>query len=136
MERLVIAADIKKISEVLHFIKGDMCAKKIDEHIQFNAAMVAEEVFSNIAFYAYQKKENAYVSITTEKIDNDYIITFIDSGKKYNPLTQAEPDLTSDIMDREIGGLGIFLSKKLSDDMVYKRENKQNILIIKFGLNK
>lgn len=136
MQRFELVADIKKICAVLQFIKEDMVQLKIDEHTQFNVAMVAEEIFSNIALYAYQEKTAESVVITTELIDDYYSITFSDHGKAYNPLTQADPDLSVDLNGRPIGGLGVFLSKKLSDDITYKRKNLQNILCIKFKLAK
>ena len=136
MQRFELVADIKKICAVLQFIKEDMLQLKIDEHTQFNVAMVAEEIFSNIALYAYQEKTAESVVITTELIDDYYSITFSDHGKAYNPLTQAEPDLSVDLNRRPIGGLGVFLSKKLSDDIIYKRNGQQNILCVKFKLTK
>ena len=133
---LDIEADITKISDVLFFIKEDMQTYTIDKSIQFNAAMATEEIFSNIALYAYPQKINALVTILTEMIDDYYCITFVDKGNEYNPLKQVEPDLISDIKNRKIGGWGVFLSKKLSDDMVYRREDDKNILTIKFNPKK
>ena len=55
---------------------------------------------------------------------------FSDGGKKYNPLENKDPDITADLKDRKIGGLGVFLAKKLSDKISYTYENGQNILTI------
>ena len=58
------------------------------------------------------------------------MITFEDSGKPFDPLQKADPDVTLAAEDRAIGGLGIFLVKKTMDAMAYRRENDQNMLTI------
>ena len=57
-------------------------------------------------------------------------ITFIDSGIPYDPLMKPDPDVTLSAEEREIGGLGIYLAKKATDKMEYRREEDQNILTI------
>ena len=59
------------------------------------------------------------------------IITFIDSGKPFNPLNIVEPDISLSAEEREIGGLGIFLVKKTMNLVEYEYKNGQNILKIK-----
>ena len=59
------------------------------------------------------------------------IITFIDSGVPYNPLKKPDPDVTKDLEERELGGLGIFMVKKSMDDITYEYKEGQNILRIK-----
>ena len=131
---LDVEADVKKIGEVLEFIQKEMKGYKINKHIQFNATMAAEEIFSNISIYAYKATDLARVQVSTALADGVYAITFTDKGKKYNPLAQKQPDVTQELKDRKIGGFGVFLAKKLSDDMVYRREGKQNILTIRFKI--
>ena len=68
-----------------------------------------------------------------EMEDNPPKITliFIDQGTPYNPLENKDPDITLDIEDREIGGLGIFLVKKTMDELSYEYVDGQNILTMK-----
>jgi len=127
---LNIPADISKLEEVLLWLKKDMSSFGVSEKGQFNMIMAAEEIFSNIVSYAYAQKENATVEIITEKCDDMYTATFIDSGKKFNPIEQKNPDITGKLSDRQIGGLGVFLAKKVSDMMTYKYEDGHNILKI------
>ena len=58
-------------------------------------------------------------------------ITFIDRGVPYDPLNNATPDINLPAEDREIGGLGIFLTKKVMDDVSYEYKDGQNILMLK-----
>ena len=91
--------------------------------------IVIEEIFVNIVSYAYEKNTGE-VEIECEVKGNtpQLEITFIDSGKKFNPLALDDPDTTLMAEDREIGGLGILLTKKLMDDVSYEYKDGQNVL--------
>lgn len=131
---LITPADIKKLKEVLLYLKEDMEQHQLSVKSCFNMMTAAEEIFSNIALYAYDSKENAIITIKTSLVKDIYYITFIDNGKKYNPLEKPAPDISTDLKSKHIGGLGIFLAKKLSDMQSYTYRNKQNIL--KLGINR
>ena len=133
---LILPADIKKIKDVIDFLKKDMQEHKLSEKAQFNMVMASEEIFSNIAMYAYEVKENALATVLTSAENGFYYITFIDNGKKYNPLKAKEPDMSLEMKDRNVGGLGIFLAKKLSDTLTYSYKNKQNILVMGIAIDK
>ena len=133
---LILPADIKKIRDVIDFLKKDMQEHKLSEKAQFNMVMASEEIFSNIAMYAYEAKENALATVLTSAENGFYYITFIDNGKKYNPLKAKEPDMSLEMKDRNVGGLGIFLAKKLSDTLTYSYKNKQNILVMGIAIDK
>jgi len=130
-----VKADITKLEYVLNKLKADMIKHNASETAIFNMVMAAEEMFSNIALYAYDNKDGK-VNICIEQIKNMYYIKFIDSGKKYNPLKNENPDISSDIKDRNVGGLGIFLAKRYSDTMTYSYKNGNNILKIGIVLDK
>jgi len=133
---LILPADIKKIKDVIDFLKKDMQEHNLSEKAQFNMVMASEEIFSNIAMYAYETKENALATVLTSAENGFYYITFIDNGKKYNPLKAKEPDMSLEMKDRNVGGLGIFLAKKLSDTLTYSYKNKQNILVMGIAIDK
>ena len=89
----------------------------------------AEEVFINIASYAYPN-QHGDVTITVSFMNDPsrIAVTFADSGIPYNPLMNAEPDTTLDAENREIGGLGIFLVRTRMDDVTYEFRENQNLL--------
>lgn len=91
--------------------------------------LALEEIFVNISHYAYNPEQGDVV-IRYDYSDNIASITFIDSGKPYNPLANDDPDITLSAEDRDIGGLGIFLSKKLTNGIQYHREGNKNTLTI------
>lgn len=133
---LQTTADIAKLEKVLIWIKDDMNKHNISDKAQFNMITAAEEIFSNIASYAYPEKENAFIKIQTELRNSTYSITFKDKGKKYNPLNNKSPDIKAKIQDRKIGGLGIFIAKKVTDIMTYTHKDGYNILKIGIDINK
>ena len=95
-------------------------------------ALAVEEIFVNIANYAYNPgKGNATVRVEVEKDPLTVTITFIDGGVPYDPLKKDDPDVTLSAEERSIGGLGVFLVKKTMDDVSYEYKDGKNILSIK-----
>jgi serine/threonine-protein kinase RsbW len=93
--------------------------------------LAAEEALVNIFTYAYKGKEGD-VEIAC-KLDNNFdnekfTIEIADSGEPFNVLSVADPDICADISERQPGGLGIFLMKKLMDDVQYAYDGNKNIL--------
>ena len=70
--------------------------------------------------------------VTAQKENEHYCVSFTDNGKNFNPLEQKMPDTDVDIANREIGGLGILLVKKLADSVQYQRVENKNILKVYF----
>jgi anti-sigma regulatory factor (Ser/Thr protein kinase) len=81
----------------------------------------------NIAHYAYSP-ETGMVIIRAAAFGNEIRLEFEDAGKPYNPLEKADPDITAQAEDRPIGGLGIFMVKKIMDSMEYRYEDGKNLL--------
>ena len=88
-----------------------------------------EEMFINIARYAYEGREGT-VKLKIDLSENDRTVTFqiSDNGVPFDPLKKPDPDITLSAEDREIGGLGIFITKKTMDTVSYAYENGENIL--------
>ena len=95
--------------------------------------MCAEEIFANVAFYAYPERKGL-IDVTLNKSDNNIIFEFTDEGVEYNPLAKPDPDITLPPEERPIGGLGIYMVKNLADEIYYKRENNNNILTLIFNV--
>ena len=94
--------------------------------------LVIEELFVNVANYAYTPKEgNCTVQKEFQENPRAVVVTFIDSGMPYNPLEHEDPDTSLGVEERAIGGLGIFLVKKNVDDISYEHKDGQNVLRLK-----
>ena len=127
---LEVTADVNKLRDVLGFIDSLLEEAGCPMKVQMQIDLAVEELFVNIANYAYTDgKGKAQISalVTTRRAE----ITFADSGIPYDPLAKPDPDITLSADVRPIGGLGIFLSKKLMDEVTYKYEDSKNVLTIK-----
>jgi anti-sigma regulatory factor (Ser/Thr protein kinase) len=82
----------------------------------------------NIANYAYAKDGQTEISLAVN--DGVIIITFKDSGVPYNPLEKPDPDTEQSADERQIGGLGIFMVKRIMDSVSYQHDGKHNILTL------
>ena len=98
--------------------------------LTFRISLVIDELAQNVVAYSYEDESgNVEVEVTSEP--EAIIIEIIDEGHPFDPLTEApEPDLTSPIEDRPIGGLGVHFTKTLMDDIEYRRESGKNRLKI------
>ncbi len=94
--------------------------------------LATEEIFVNIANYAYEGKDGkAEISLEITKDPDTAVITFSDSGVPFDPLTHEDPDISLPADQRAIGGLGIFIVKKNMDDVKYAYVDGRNVLTIK-----
>ncbi len=89
-----------------------------------------EEVFVNVAHYAY-KGEAGKVEVSLEDEGENAVITLKDSGIPFNPLEREEPDITISAEERNVGGLGIFITKKVMDEVSYEYKEGFNILTMR-----
>ena len=132
MKELTILAAIENIPEVTAFVDAELEEAGCPMKVQFQIDVAVDEIFTNIAMYAYAPGTgSATVRIRVDRDEKVAEITFIDSGVAFNPLLQKEPDTTLPAAQRAVGGLGIFMVKKSMDEMHYAREGEQNILRIR-----
>ncbi len=132
---LVIEAKIENLDEVIGFIEEHLERTECPMKPRMQITMAAEEVFVNIAHYAYAPEiGNATVRVEVTGEPVSVVITFIDRGVPYDPLAKDDPDVTLSAEERTIGGLGIFLVKNTMDDVNYEYKDGQNILSLKKNL--
>lgn len=132
MKELYIEAMVDKLEQVLSFVDEELIALKCSTKIQTQIDIAVEEIFVNIAHYAYDSKNgHATISIVEEKNPTAVSITFIDNGIPYNPLEKEDPDITLSADERQIGGLGIYMVKKSMDNVDYEYKDGQNIFRIR-----
>ena len=131
MKELTLTAAVDKLPEATAFIDEQLEAVECSMKAQAQIDMVIDELFSNIAYYAYAPNTgDATVRFDFDEPTRTAVITFIDSGVPYNPLEKEDPDIKLSAQEREVGGLGIFLVKKTMDEIRYERRDGFNILSI------
>ncbi len=130
MEKITVEAVLENLQTVIDFATERLEARDCSMKTVMQTELVVEEIFVNIANYAYQP-EIGEATFCIEFEENALLMTFIDSGKPYNPLEQKAPDTTLALEERDIGGLGSFLVKKNVDEISYEYSDGKNILRMK-----
>ena len=135
MKELTIAATVENIEVVTDFVNEQLEAFDCSMKVQMQIDIAIDELFGNIAHYAYNP-EIGKATVRVEVIEDPLAVTvtFIDNGVPYDPLAKADPDTTLSAEERAIGGLGIYMVKKSMDDITYEYKDGQNILKIKKNL--
>ena len=132
MEKITVEAKIENLQQVTDFATEKLEARDCPIKASMQLELVIEEIFVNIASYAYESATgDATFCIDFAEDPGAVSLTFIDNGKPYNPLEKSDPDITLDANERDIGGLGIFLVKKNVDEIFYERTDDKNILRMK-----
>jgi len=132
---LDIEAITENLPRVAEFVDSHLEAINCPMRAQMQIGVAVEEIFINIANYAYHPdKGNATLRVEVSDAPVCVTITFVDHGVPYDPLAKADPDVTLSADEREIGGLGIFMTKKIMDDVTYEYKDGQNILTLKKNL--
>lgn len=131
MKELTIDATVENIETVTQFVNEQLelhgCSLKAQRQID----IAIDELFGNIAHYAYHPGVGpATVRVALKEDPLAVVITLIDRGMPYDPLKKADPNTRLSSEEREIGGLGIYMVKKTMDGVSYEYKNGQNILTI------
>ena len=130
-EELVIEAVVDNLDEVNLFVHKFIEQFEVSKRTLMQLDLIVEEIFVNVASYAYAPNTGS-VKILIEAKEEPLTVslTFIDSGVPYNPLEKSDPDVNLSADDRQIGGLGIFLTKNFVDNISYQFLDGRNILKI------
>ena len=135
MKELTITATVENIETVTEFVNEQLEALACPMKAQMQIDIAIDELFGNIAHYAYNPDvgdATVRVEVTEEPLA--VIITFIDNGMPYDPLNNADPDITLSADERQLGGWGSDMVKKTMDRVSYEYRDGQNILTIQKDL--
>ena len=132
MKTLTVKAKVHNLSRVLAFINKELDSAGCSKKSTFQIDVAVEELFVNIASYAYAPGSGD-VTISISISDDPAVaeITFLDAGVPYDPVSKSDPDVTLDAEKRTIGGLGIFMVKQSMDELLYDRRDDLNITTIR-----
>lgn len=132
VSELTVPAAVESMEKVVQFVNSRLVAFGCPVKARNEIDIAIDELFSNIAFYAYGSEEgSATVRVELNQAPRAVWITFIDKGIPFNPLSKTAPDVTLAAEQRDVGGLGIFVVQKIMDEVTYNHQNGQNILRIK-----
>ena len=135
MDRMTTAAKTENLDAVVGFVEKQLEPFGCPMRTLLQLRLAVEEIFVNIASYAYAPGEGeAEVRCEVLEDPRRVVIRFLDGGKPFDPLAREEADTTEEgLMSRE-GGLGILLIKKSVDEVRYAYEDGKNVLTIRKDL--
>lgn len=127
MTNKTFPAKVEALDNVISFVEEALESFGCPMKTSMAICVAIEEVFVNVAHYAYGE-DSGYVDFEIVHNKNSVTIQMIDKGIPFNHLEKPDSDITLSVEDREIGGLGIFITKKTKDSVSYAYENEKNIL--------
>ena len=135
LDELELEAVPENLAEVQAFVDERLAGTDCTSETRMQIAVAVEEIFINIASYAYAPgKGKASVRAYVTESPAAITITFADRGVPYDPLAREDPDIKLAADEREAGGLGVFMTKKIMDDVAYEYRDGQNVLTLKKNL--
>ena len=130
MKEITVRAETERLDEVNGFVNAELEARGCPMKTLMQIDLAVEEIFVNIASYAYGPEGgDAVVRIGTE--DGGVCVIFEDRGIPFDPTAREDPDRSSPAEERQIGGLGIFLTKRIMDEVTYEYRDGKNILLFR-----
>ena len=120
MNSIRLKPELEELYSLNEFILNELP----EENLQVN--LIVEEIFVNIVSYS----KTDFITVNVEYEKPTLILEFVDTGIQFNPLLKEDPETPTTIDDAQIGGLGIFLTKEMADDLYYHYANGENHLKI------
>jgi len=130
-----ISAELASLEPLQEFIRVQAQALKLPEENHLKLELVMEELVVNVFSYAYPDHiGDIEVVCCLCPTPERFCVTIRDWGAAFNPLELENPDTESNCEDRQIGGLGIYLSKEMTDSLSYERNGEANEVTFCFNL--
>jgi sigma-B regulation protein RsbU (phosphoserine phosphatase) len=132
IDKMIISTNptMESIPEVASFVEEQLDKFEVPMKYATKLMVAVDEIYSNIVRYSGATEAQVCVKKEPDAIQ----LIFSDNGKPYNPLIAEEPDVTASAEDRAIGGLGIFMVRKMMDDANYTHKDNQNILSLTLNI--
>lgn len=125
-QELTVPAAIEQIPRVTEWVDNALSANEKLLTVQGQVDIAIDEILSNVAYYSGSKDMTVQMWLWERRVK----LAFVDNGAPYNPLERENPDVTLPASERKAGGLGIYMVKKMLDDVEYRYENGKNILTV------
>lgn len=126
-----IKNQVNELKRVNQFVE-EICEELgLDMELQMNLNLVIEEMVSNVIFYAYPQEETEEIELTAESDGKELTFILSDKGMEFDPTKKEDADPNINPMDREIGGMGIYIVKNIMNEVTYQRLEGKNLLTMK-----
>ena len=126
--RIILSNDIQQIPRLAGFVEEVVAESSAGEELTSSLSLALEEAVTNVIMYAYPKDMFGTVQVDAVNLEDAIRFIVTDSGTAFDPTQVPDADVHSDLGRRKIGGLGIFLVRKIMDKVRYERKDGRNIL--------
>ncbi len=130
-KKLTLKNQVGELERVNQFIEEIGEELGLDMKLRMNLNLVLEEMVSNVIFYAYPEDKTADIELVAESNGKELTFVLSDQGKEFDPTAKEDADPDVNPMDREIGGMGIFIVKNIMNQVTYQRLEGKNLLTMK-----
>jgi anti-sigma regulatory factor (Ser/Thr protein kinase) len=120
MAMKIYAARFEYLDEIREFVAGVAREGGFNDKEIYSLQLAADEGASNIIEHAYEGIRDGLIRITCDMQGDEIVITMHDDGKSFNPSNVKQPNLKANLSERQIGGLGLYLMRKLMDKVQYE----------------
>lgn len=134
--RITLHNDTCELPRLMSFVEEFVHDAEIANEMVMPLQLAIEESVVNIMHYAYPRQESGDIEIGMEYNRHSVVITIEDYGVEFDPSSVADADISLPAEEREIGGLGIFITRQIMDTVEYCRRYEKNILILTKIINK
>ncbi len=131
--RLIVPGEEERVEDLNASLEAVLTRHRIDPGLRGDVRLIVEELASNAITHGGVDAQ-AELSVRLTIVDGLLNLEFRDDGAPFDPLDAPEPDLDADIMDRDIGGLGLHLIRQLAEELHYERIDDSNLLRIKLKI--
>lgn len=128
---LQLKNDLSELDTMRDPLDNFYASHNLPDNVRHAFDMALEEIFVNIVSYAFEDNKEHIIDLSLQVKGNEVVGDLKDDGEPYNPLLRPDPKIDLGIDERKIGGLGIYLTKRLMDEVEYKYENNINCLMFK-----
>ena len=129
MPKTTFPARFEYLDEIRDLVAQTAREGGFSEKAVYSLQLAADEAASNIIEHAYEGVTDAFFEITCDMLDDSIVITMHDTGRPFDPSKVKQPNIKADLSDRQIGGLGIYLMRKLMDEVSYESNSTTGNLL-------
>ena len=133
-KEIQIKNQVDELARVNQFVEEIGEELGLDMELQMNLNLVMEEMVSNVIFYAYPQEKEATIELLAESDGKELTFVLSDRGKEFDPKLKEVADPNVNPMDRDIGGMGIFIVKNIMNKVTYQRLEGKNLLTMTKGI--
>ncbi|MDA3944754.1 MAG: ATP-binding protein [Bacteroidetes bacterium] len=127
-KKILLVNQLKELETISQYLEELAGGWDLSVPFTMKLTLALEEAFTNIVNYGFRDDESHEIALVFEKQNNRLFISLIDDGIPYDPTLTTDPDINLSAEERKIGGLGIFLIRKMMDKVSYQRIGKNNVL--------